>query len=200
MKIQLLTSLFLMLTMTSPIHAQEAENSELYQKIMWLDNQLFEQGFNQCKLPVFEKYIAEDLEFFHDIGGTQNKKQFMVAVQKNICSNPDGKPIRTLTAGSTQVFALKNNGVLYGAIQQGQHTFHIKGADLSKAGYTNAKFTNIWLLRNGMWQLKSALSFDHQQAFKNTKSKPINQKVGRVLLKLFEVKLSSFIFSLYFKN
>ena len=64
--------------------------------------------------------------------------------------------------GSTQIFALENNGVLYGAIQQGVHRFHTQGQDPAKTGYTDAKFSHVWIVNKGVWQLKTALSFDHQ--------------------------------------
>ena len=199
MKIQLLAGTLLLLSSFTS-QAQEAENSVLYQKIIWLDSQVFELGFNQCQLPIFDKYIATDLEFLHDKSGTQNKQQFMTAVQNNICSNPDGKPIRTLTNGSTQVFPLKNNGVLYGAIQQGQHRFHTKGADVSKTGYTNAKFTHVWLLRNGLWQLKNSLSYDHQNVFNKKSSKNTNKSSNSLPINLFKITIASFTFSLQFRK
>ena len=149
---------------------------------------------------MFDKYIADDLEFFHDIGGTQNKQQFMTAVKKNICSNPDGKPIRTLTRGSTHVFPLKNNGVLYGAIQQGQHTFHTTGADLSKTGYTNAKFTHIWLLRNGLWLLKNSLSYDHQHVFNKPTNKITSKSRHSKAINLFKITIGVFTFSMQFRK
>lgn len=198
MKIQLLTGTLLLLS-SFTAYAQEAEDSQLYKKILWLDSQIFDRGFNQCQLPIFEKYMASDLEFIHDIGGTQNKQQFMTAVQKNICSNPDGKPIRTLTRGSTHVFPLKDNGVLYGAIQQGQHTFHTKGADLSKTGYTNAKFTHVWLLRNGLWQLKNSLSYDHQKMPSRLPIKTNHKSHGTKPINLFAITIASFTFSLQFR-
>ncbi|MBL8298602.1 MAG: nuclear transport factor 2 family protein [Rhodanobacteraceae bacterium] len=144
-------------------YAQVSENSDIYKEIMALDNRLFEEGFNQCKPKVFETLTDEKLEFFHDKGGTQNRDEFLEATKRNICASFDQKPMRTLVAGSTTVYTLENNGVLYGAIQQGEHQFHTKGTDPSIAGYTVAKFTHVWLLGDGKWKLKTALSFDHQQ-------------------------------------
>lgn len=181
-------------------HAQVSENSSLFKDVMNLDSQIFEQGFNQCKPGIFEKFTANDLEFFHDIGGTQNRSEFLQAVKKNICSNPNGKPIRTLVPGSTQVFPLENNGVLYGAVQMGVHRFDTKGADVAVEGYTLAKFTHVWLIRNGQWQLKSAISYDHQHkdgkiasavSVKNALLKP---------LKLFELTIASLTLGLYLQD
>ena len=115
-------------------YAQVAENEKLFKDVMELDSHLFDEAFNQCKLNVLDKYISPDLEFFHDKGGTQNRAQFFEAIKKNICSNPDGKPIRTLVPGSSQVFPLENNGVLYGAVQMGVHRFDTKGADVAVDG------------------------------------------------------------------
>jgi hypothetical protein len=168
-------ALFLVSLSTSA-KAQVAENAALFKTVMALDSQLFDEGFNQCKLDRFEKLAAPDLEFFHDKGGRQNRAEFLKASRENICGNPEGKPVRTLVAGSTKIFALENNGMLYGAVQQGEHRFHLKGTDTAKAGYTLAKFTHVWILNKGQWQLKSAISYDHQQKFGNVaRAKPVNK-------------------------
>ena len=157
-------ALFLFSLSTSA-KAQVPENSTLFKTVMALDSQLFDEGFNRCRLDVTARLADDNLEFFHDKSGTQNRAQFLLAMKNNVCGNPEGKPVRTLVAGSTKIFALENNGVLYGAVQHGEHRFHLKGTDTAKAGYTVAKFTHVWILNKGQWQLKSALSFDHQQKF-----------------------------------
>jgi hypothetical protein len=165
----------LLYSLSATAKAQVPENSALYQTVMGLDSQLLEEGFNQCLLDRFEKLAASDLEFFHDKGGRQNRAEFLKASRTNICGNPNSRPVRTLLPGSTQVFPLENNGVLYGAIQQGVHRFHTKGQDPAKHGYTDAKFSHVWILSNGQWQLKTALSFDHQQIAPGT-AKPLAMK------------------------
>ena len=149
-------------SLSTAAKAQVAENSPLFKTVMERDRQLFDEGFNQCKLARFETLAAPDLEFFHDKGGRQNRAEFLKASRQNICGNPNSRPVRTLLPGSTQIFALENNGVLYGAIQQGVHRFHTQGQDPAKYGYTDAKFSHVWILNKGVWQLKTALSFDHQ--------------------------------------
>lgn len=145
--------------------AQVAENSTLFKSVMALDSQLFDEGFNRCRLDVTARLADDNLAFFHDKSGIQNRAQFLLAMKNNVCGNPEGKPVRTLVAGSTKIFALENNGVLYGAVQQGEHRFHLKGTDTAKAGYTVAKFTHVWILNKSQWRLKSAISYDHQQKF-----------------------------------
>lgn len=149
-------------SLTTSAKAQVAENSALFKTIMTLDNQLFEEGFNQCQLARFEALIPADVAFYHDKGGAQDRKEFLDGFRKNICANPEGKPLRTLVPGSTRIFPMSDNGVLYGAVQTGEHTFHMKGKSPAAEGYTTAKFTHLWLLKNGRWQLQNALSYDHQ--------------------------------------
>jgi hypothetical protein len=149
-------------SLSTAAKAQVAENSPLFKTVMELDRQLFDEGFNQCKLARFETLATPDLEFFHDKGGRQNRAEFLKASRQNICGNPNSRPVRTLLPGSTQVFPLENNGVLYGAIQQGVHRFHTQDQDPAKTGYTDAKFSHVWIVNKGVWQLKTALSFDHQ--------------------------------------
>ena len=168
-------ALFLFSLSTSA-KAQVAENSTLFKSVMALDSQLFDKGFNRCRLDVTAKLADDNLEFFHDKSGTQNRAQFLLAMKNNVCGNPEGKPVRTLVAGSTKIFALENNGVLYGAVQHAEHRFHLKGTDTAKAGYTVAKFTHVWILNKGQWQLKSAISYDHQQKFgKVARAKPVQK-------------------------
>ncbi|MEQ9580591.1 MAG: serine hydrolase, partial [Arenibacter sp.] len=109
--------------------AQMESSSELYHTVLELDSILFEDGFNNCKLKEMEHLIAPDLEFYHDQSGiSTSKEEFFKAIEQNICGSGDKKPIRKLVAESMEVFALYNNGVLYGAIQNGVHEFYIKEA------------------------------------------------------------------------
>jgi hypothetical protein len=127
------------------------------------DSLLFEEGFNKCDLSVVEDMIHTDLEFYHDISGIENRTEFLQGFKRNICSAPEKKPIRKLVAGSLEVFSLKNDGKLYGAIQKGVHRFYIKEPDKDLYYTTSAKFTNVWLLENNSWKLKTVLSYDHGQ-------------------------------------
>ncbi|MGH8051808.1 MAG: nuclear transport factor 2 family protein [Arenimonas sp.] len=190
----------LLLSGLQSTQAQVSENTKLFGEIMALDSQLFDEGFNQCKPNIFEHWTDEKLEFFHDKVGVQNRKEFLEAVKRNICSNLNEKPMRTLVAGSTKVYPLENNGVLYGAIQQGEHQFHTKGTDPAVAGYTVAKFTNVWLLRDGKWKLKTALSFDHQQMTGKAASNIPVERAVKQRVKLMELTIASLSWSLYFRD
>lgn len=143
--------------------AQEARDSKLYGEILRADETLFEQGYNRCDQAALERVIAGDLAFFHDENGTStNKVDFLRGFNQSICSTPERKPIRQLLPGTMEVFALRNEGKLYGAIQTAMHQFFIR--EPGKALYkTNiARITNVWILNQGIWQLKTSLSYDHR--------------------------------------
>lgn len=156
--------LFITASGIQPVRAQVAESSELYQTLAEKDSLLFNEGFNKCNIQVTEDIVSRDLEFYHDVSGLQNRKDFFEAIKENICSNPDRKPIRKLVLGTLEIFPLKDNGHTYGAIQKGLHQFYIKERGKELYLTSRAKFTHVWILEEGGWKLKTVLSYDHQGA------------------------------------
>lgn len=145
-------------------YSQVSKDSELYLQLQKMDSIVFLEGFNKCNLISLEKTIAEEFEFYHDVGGSQEKIIFMENMKNNICSNPERKPIRILVKGSTEVFPLYNQGELYGAIQNGDHEFWIQEPDKELYQTGAAKFSTTWLLIDGNWVMKNVLSYDHKAA------------------------------------
>lgn len=152
----------LILSAHTGAQAQVAKNSPLFIELKKVDSVFFERGFNQCDIPFLEKAIADDLRFYHDKGGFQNRQQFFENTKNNLCSDMEHKPIRKVVENSLEVFPLYNNETLYGAIQQGVHRFYIreKGKEDQLTGI--AKFTSVWVLEQGTWKLSEVLSYDHK--------------------------------------
>jgi hypothetical protein len=144
--------------------AQVEKTSALYLQMKQLDSLVFDAGFNNCDLIGLETVLAEDLEFYHDLGGIQDKAGFLAAMEKNICENPSAKLTRELLIGSLEVFTLKSNDSLYGAIQRGVHEFYQQKPNEAKSKTGYAKFTSYWELQNSQWKLKRVFSFDHKAA------------------------------------
>lgn len=142
-------------------NAQVAKDSELYQEILQMDQRIFEDGFNNCKFISLEGIMHKDMVFYHDKGGISYEKDFMRTMKENICSTPNRKPIRKLTVQGFKVFPLYNNGVLYGAIQEGIHEFFIKEPNKEMYKTNIARFNHTWILVDEQWKLKVILSYDH---------------------------------------
>jgi hypothetical protein len=144
--------------------AQVSEDAELFNTLKANDSLLFEVGFNTCDIRQFENLMADDLEFYHDKSGALNSMSQFVDVMKNGICNPSNtfKVRRELIEGSIEVFPLYNNGVLYAAIQMGEHQFYEKNKDQQENAGSLAKFTHLWILDNNHWKLKRILSYDHK--------------------------------------
>ena len=87
----------------------------------------------------------------------------MEALKTGICNSSNTfKARRELIKGSLEVYPLYNNGILYGAIQTGEHRFFEKQENQPEKAGSIAKFTHLWILDNNQWKLKRILSYNHQ--------------------------------------
>lgn len=150
--------------------SQEKPNSELYKTIMSKDSLLFDIGFNKCDISQFENLFTADLEFYHDKSGVSDKPLFLTNMKKGLCGSVGTHQYRRyLVPNTTEVYPLYNKGVLYGAMQMGIHQFYEKSAEKNESlanakehfGST-ARFTHVWLLKEGVWKLARCFSYDHQ--------------------------------------
>jgi len=155
-----------LLLLTTLITAQVENSSELYQTIKEKDSLLFTIGFNNCDISQFKKLVSENFEFYHDQSGiTTSKSTFIKGIENGLCKLPY-KPKRVLAKNSLKIYPLKNNGILYGAIQTGEHHFY--AIEKGKEEYLTsvAQFNHLWLLENGNWKLSKVLSYDHKDVDK----------------------------------
>ena len=83
-------------------------------------------------------------------------------MKNGICNSSNTfKARRELVDGSLKVYPLYDNGVLYGAIQEGEHRFFEKNGNQPEKAGSTAKFTHLWILDHNQWKLKRILSYDH---------------------------------------
>lgn len=154
--------LLIILSSATTAFSQEAPTSKLHRTLKEKDSLLFTVGFNTCDIRQFEKLVSTHFEFYHDLGGiTKSKADFISGIKNGLCQS-EYKSRRELVRKSLQVYPLKQNGVLYGAIQTGSHRFYETGKNKKEYPTSIAKFTHVWLLENGEWQLSRGLSYDHQ--------------------------------------
>jgi len=132
-----------------------ASKDSLYQTISQLDADVF-GAMNRCDMDKFASYWAEDLEFYQDKDGLSVGRKAMVdATKNNVC----GKFLRELVPGTLEVHAIPG----YGAIEIGVHRFlHPYAQEHGLVG--EAKFINVWQLKDDKWQVTRAFSFDHAVA------------------------------------
>lgn len=160
------------LFLTILANAQVEKSSELYKTIKEKDSLLFNIGFNNCDIIQFKKLVSDNFEFYHDQSGiTSSKIQFIKSIENGLCKL-NYKPKRVIDEKSIDIFPLNNNGVLYGAIQTGTHSFYAIEKNKEEYLTSVAKFTHLWILENGNWKLSKGLSYNHKDV-----DKPIDNKL-----------------------
>ena len=156
---KIILNLILFFTFSINSKAQVSEKSELYKTILSKDSLLFSVGFNHCEIKQFENLLSDNLRFYHDKDGFSDKTKFLYDLKNGLCKSPETRQVkRLLVTESTAIFPLYRNGILYGAIHNGDHLFY-ENKD-SQPG--SAKFSNLWMLENNEWKLAASLSFAHQ--------------------------------------
>ncbi|WAC03247.1 nuclear transport factor 2 family protein [Lacinutrix neustonica] len=176
------TTLFLGLCYN--VVAQASIKSELFITLKQSDSLLFNNGFNTCDIKPFETLIADDFEFYHDQSGvTSSKEVFIIGIKDGLCNAKNTiKSRRELVNGSLSVYPLYSKGVLYGAIQKGEHQFYESQEGQPEQKASLAKFTHLWIKTENNWQLKRVLSYDHTI---KKEPKTENAKVSQDLLESY---------------
>ena len=154
---------------SSHVFAQ-TEQQKLTATILHLDS-AFWNAYNNCDSAHFKDFFTDDVEFYHDKGGvTTDAKSLIEALNKNICGNANSHLRREAIAGTVKIFPMQNGDQIYGAIISGQHGFYIteKGKPEYRSG--DADFTQLWVLKDGVWKMSRILSYNHHEPeYKNTR-------------------------------
>jgi hypothetical protein len=141
----------LLATCTLPLFAQTKPAADLSATLAALDAVLFESSYN-CDIEKVASLFAEDLEFFHDLGGvTLGRAKLIEDVRNNLC----GKVKRELVKGTLQTFPMHG----YGAVQTGVHRFH--HPKTPSEGIGEARFVHLWQQKDGAWRITRVISYDH---------------------------------------
>ncbi len=147
---------------------QVPSNAELFETLREKDSVLFRAAFDTCDPDTMASLFSKDFEFYHDKGGpTTGRDTFLKPVYEQ-CLGKDEQWIppsrRILLENSLKVFPLRENGELYGAIQEGQHRFEFLNKDRQYQRGDIARFIHLWVLEEGQWKIKRELSYDHRPA------------------------------------
>ncbi|MFS4430908.1 serine hydrolase [Chryseobacterium sp. S90] len=152
---------FLILLMNI-VHAQTEKTDPLYKTIISKDSLFFSAGYNTCNIGKMESMLSDGFEFYHDKGGFEDKKKFIIDFKNGLCKSPETYQLkRVLVNKSTEIYPMYKEGKIYAAIQNGDHLFYEKIGDQAEKLVGEAKFTHLWILENAEWKLKNSLSFDH---------------------------------------
>ncbi len=158
--------LFLLPVCLIQVNGQITVDSELYKTLKEKDSVLFHAAFNSCDPETLASLFTDDFEFYHDRAGATMSRELFLAPMRENCAKWDSEALqpskRILIPGSLEVYPLRKNGKLYGAIQHGIHRFEFLNAEQEYQKGDIAKFTHLWVQTDGTWKIKRELSYDHQ--------------------------------------
>lgn len=165
--------LFILIALcTSSINLRAQTNEpQLTATILHLDS-AFWNAYNNCDTAHFIDFVTDDVEFYHDKGGvTTDGKSLISALNKNICGSSASRLRREAIAGSVKVFPMKDGDKIYGAIITGEHSFYITANGKPEYHSGDAAFTQLWIVKNGVWKMSRILSYNHHEPqYKNGKT------------------------------
>ncbi len=145
-------------------NAYTQTDSELEKQILQYDTEFWE-GYNSCDSSKMEKYLSNNVEFYHDKGGILlGSKNLTESIQKNLCSNRDFKIRRALISNSLKWFPLKKDNIVYGALLTGEHYFYVTENNNKETLNGKANFSHLWLLENKEWKMAKIISYNHGPA------------------------------------
>lgn len=128
---------------------------------------LFWVAYNRCDVAGMTAFLPDNFEFYHDVGGPLiGKPNFEVSLSKNLCGNPDFRLRREVIDSTVQIFPLKNQGVLYGALFNAEHLFYINETGKQEFLDGHASFSHLWMIQQGEWKLTRSVSYNHHPANK----------------------------------
>jgi hypothetical protein len=154
-----LFTFFLLNTLTAQSDTRQLET------IILEKDSLFWQAYNACATEQLGAYISDDVEFYHDKGGiTEGLAALAASMKNNLCNNSGFRIRREAVPGTVRVFPLQRSGEIYGAIMSGDHYFYVSETGKKERREGLAKFTHLWLLKDGSWKMSRILSYDHGPA------------------------------------
>ena len=158
-----------LLSFSALISRSQSQNKEQEVKdLIFHNDSLFWVAYNNCDVDGMASWITEDVEFYHDKGGqTMGRDSLMGTIKKNLCGNPQFGLRREAVHGTVNVYVLNKNNIPYGAIISGQHVFYVRQNGQKEFLDGLARFSQLWILKDGSWKMSRILSYDHGEAPKN---------------------------------
>jgi hypothetical protein len=133
------------------------KSNDLYTAILRQDSALF-RAFNTCDSGEYRMYFADNLEFYHDIGGLTVSLESEMTSLKEMCARGT-KVRRELIQTDLEVYPIGN----YGAVEVGSHRFYFTNKGEAEKLGGIYKFVHIWQLKDGAWKISRVVSYGHNK-------------------------------------
>ncbi|MFC0169375.1 nuclear transport factor 2 family protein [Pseudoduganella danionis] len=120
-------------------------------------------AYNRADADGMNAFLADDVEFYHDRGGTLIGKPALAAANDSM----KGSAVRMRRAaipGTVRFFPMRLDEQVYGVLVTGEHAFYVtpKGEAEFKAG--QAYFTQLMRMQGQDWRISRIFSYEHVDA------------------------------------
>ncbi|HEX8404981.1 MAG TPA: nuclear transport factor 2 family protein [Duganella sp.] len=120
-------------------------------------------AYNRADPVAMNAFLADDVEFYHDRGGTLIGKRALAGANDGMATSAH-KLRREAVAGTVTFAPMRKNDVLYGYLASGEHRFIVVPKDKPEFLAGRALFTQLWVWRDKQWKLSRIFSYEHANA------------------------------------
>lgn len=120
-------------------------------------------AYNRADADGMNAFLADDVEFYHDRGGTLIGKPALAAANNGM-KGSEVRMRRVAVPGSVRFFPMRLDDQVYGVLVTGEHAFYVtpKGEAEFKAG--QAYFTQLMRKHGQEWRISRIFSYEHVDA------------------------------------
>ena len=120
-------------------------------------------AYNRADPVAMNAFLADDVEFYHDRGGTLIGKKALAAVNSEM-DGGDHTLRREAIPGTVKFFPMRKDDVVYGYLSTGEHQFIVLPKDKPEFPAGRALFTQLWVLQGKAWKVSRIFSYEHADA------------------------------------
>ncbi|MFC0350074.1 hypothetical protein [Undibacterium danionis] len=155
-----IASLFIAtLAVIAPVIAQDT-NTDWEVQVKKADD-IYWHDFNFGTSASLNAHLAQDVEFYHDLGGSLLGYDALSKVNAGMDNTKD-RGRRVVVPDTWRVFPLRRGADIYGAIIMGDHDFFSTESGKIKTRILRSSFTHLMLLKDGVWKVARIYSYNHQ--------------------------------------
>lgn len=120
-------------------------------------------AYNRADAVAMNAMLADDVEFYHDRGGSLVGKAALSGANDVMKTSKD-RLRRAAVDGTVHFYPMRKGEQLYGAMVTGEHQFFATSPGKPESFAGRARFTQLMVLDGAQWKVSRIFSYDHLDA------------------------------------
>lgn len=150
------------IVLNTAVPALAADKSDDWEAQVRKTDDAYWHEFNFGTSAALNSYLAADVEFYHDLGGTVIGWDALAKVNAGM-DGPGNRARRMVVPASLHIFPMRKGDDIYGAIVSGDHEFYTTDAGKIVKKTFQSSFTHLMLVKDGVWKIARIYSYNHQR-------------------------------------